>query len=159
MHDPSRLESVAVFARNHREYLDEAASRDPSVTTVFRAKAAWTTAERAVSKAGSIPIYLAAVGGAGKVEYAAELCGVLLDPVKGAPETDKWLSRVLPSTASEGLWEEDDRPVITLYAIRACRKLKKPFPMTKLVKLSDRKPISANYGYSYSVVRAIARTD
>jgi hypothetical protein len=82
----------------------------------------------------------------------AELCDVLLNPVPGTAEAEKWLDDALPSTASEGLW---DPPVKTLYAMRACRMLKQPFPITKLVKLSDGKPISADYGYSYSIVRAI----
>ena len=46
-------------------------------------------------------------------------------------------------------------PVSTLYEIRSCRRLKHPFPFTRLVKLSDGKPISGDYGYSYSIVRAI----
>jgi len=77
---------------------------------------------------------------------------VLLDPVPGSPEAGRWLARVLPATRAEGLW---DPPVSTLYEIRACRLLKQPFPLTKLVKLSDGKPISADYGYSYAIVRAI----
>jgi hypothetical protein len=77
---------------------------------------------------------------------------VLLDPVPDSPEAKKWLADVLPETASEELW---DPPVSTLYAIRGCRKLRQPFPITRLVKLSDRKPISADYGYCYAIVQAI----
>lgn len=146
---------MAVFGRNHREYLEEATmigTRDPSAPIVFRAQAKWATAEREIGRRGALPIYLAAVGGAGQVEYVAELSAVLLDPVEGTPEVDKWLARVLPSTRSEGLW---DPPVSTLYEMRACRTLKHPFPLTRLVKLSDGKPISADYGYSYAIVRAL----
>jgi len=143
---------VAVFSRNHRHYLEEAATRDSSAPIVFRAAARWATAEREISKLGALPIYLAAVGAAGQVEYAAALCGVLLDPVEGSSEAEKWLARVLSSTASEGLW---DQSVKTLYAMRACRMLKQPFPITRLVKLADGKPISADYGYSYAIVRPI----
>ena len=146
---------MAVFSRNHPDYLKEAetiGTRDPSERIVFRARAKWATAEREIGRLGALPIYLAAVGGAGQVEYRAELCEVLLDPVEGSPEAAKWLARVLPSTKSEGLW---DPPVSTLYAIRDCRRLRHPFPITRLVKLSDEKPISADYGYSYAVVRAI----
>jgi hypothetical protein len=146
---------VAVFSRNHGRYLEEAATigeRDPSERIVFRARAKWATAERGVGRLGPLPIYLTAVGAAGEVEYVAELCDVLLDPVPGSPEAKEWLADVLPVTASEGLW---DPPVKTLYAIRACRRLKQPFPITRLVKLSDRKPISADYGYSYAIVQAI----
>ncbi|MEO5577217.1 MAG: hypothetical protein ABIR67_15300 [Gaiellaceae bacterium] len=148
-------ENVAVFSRNHRDYLEEAktiGARDPSERVVFRAKAKWATAERAIGRLGPIPIYLAAIGAAGQVEYEAKLCEVLLDPVAGSPEADEWLDHVLEATASEGLW---DPPVSTLYAICACRTLKQPLPITRLVKLSDGEPISADYGYSYAIVRAI----
>jgi hypothetical protein len=143
-------DGLAVFSRNHRPYLEEAAARSPKTPTVFRARATWATAERAVARFGVLPIYFAPVGAEGQVEYVADLCGVLLNPVERSQEAAKWLSRVRPATASEGLW---DPPVETLYEIRACRVLAKPFPMTKLVKASDGKPISPNYGYSYSVVR------
>jgi hypothetical protein len=148
-------DSVAVFSRNHRMYLDEAVTigtRDPSVSIVFRARARWRTAEREIGRLGALPIYLAAVGAEGQVEYAAELSEVLLDPVEGSPEAAKWLARVLPATASEGLW---DPPVRTLYAMRACRLLGQPFPITRLVKMKDGKPISPDFGYSYAIVRAI----
>jgi hypothetical protein len=143
-------------SRNHVFYLEEARIKgtvDPSERIVFRAKAKWATAEQQIGRRGPLPIYLAPIGGAGKVEYVAELCDVLLDPVPGSPEAERWLDDALPSTASEGLW--GDPPVSTLYAIRACRMLKQPFPFTRLVKLSDGRPISADYGYSYSIVRAI----
>jgi hypothetical protein len=146
---------VAVFSRNHREYLDEAtavAKRDPSKRIVFRSRDGWATAGREVARVGPVAIYFSAAGAEGQVEYAAELCGVLRGPLKGSPETEKWLSQALPSTLAEGLWEP---PAATLYAIRNCRKLRHPFPMTRLIKVSDQKPISPNYGYSYSVVRAL----
>jgi hypothetical protein len=64
------------------------------------------------------------------------------------------LERILESTKDEGLWEIDGKPTLqTLYAITACRKLARPFPMTSLLKVSDGKPISADYGYSYTIVR------
>lgn len=149
------VDNVAVFSRNHGRYLEEArtkGTRDPRERIVFRAKARWATAERQIGRLGPLPIYLAAIGAAGKVEYVAELCDVLLDPAQGSPEAEGWLADVLPSTVSEGLW---DPPASTLYAIRACRMLNQPFPITTLVKLSDGKPISADYGYSYAIVRAI----
>ena len=144
-----------MFSRNHRAYLDEAVrigAQSPNDQIVFRARAKWATADKAVSRSGVIPIYYSAVGSEGQVEYAAELWGVLINPVEGSPEASMWLSRVLPATASEGLW---DPPARTLYEIRNCRALAQPFPITRLVKASDGKPISADYGYSYSVVRAV----
>src|SRR5262245_10242050 len=131
---------VAVFSRNHLMYLDEACekgAKNPSERIVFRATVTWAKAEKELDRLGPLPIYLAPIGGVGDVEYVAELCGVLLKPVPGSPQAKKWLADVLPSTASEGLWHPT---VNTLYAIRACRMLRQPFPMTRLVKLSDGKP-------------------
>jgi hypothetical protein len=153
------VDNVAVFSRNHGQYLEEACkkgAKDQGERIVFRARAKWATAERQIGKLGPLPIYLAAIGATGNVEYVSELCDVLLDPVPGSPEAKKWLNDVLLSTQEEDLWNP---PAKTLFAIRACRKLKQPFPFTRLVKLSDGRPISANFHYSYAVVRAIDDLD
>jgi hypothetical protein len=42
-----------------------------------------------------------------------------------------------------------------LYAIRACRKLSDPFPMTTL-KLRSGKPIDPGFQYSYAGLRGVA---
>jgi hypothetical protein len=47
---------VAVFSRNHRSYLEEATTRDPSAPIVFRARAKWATAEREIGRLGALPI-------------------------------------------------------------------------------------------------------
>jgi len=148
-------QDVAVFTRNHRKYLDEAANasaKEPNVPIVFRARSKWATALRKVPAGGSLPIYMAAIGGTGEIEYGAELCDGRLEPSRGDPKTEALLASVLKSTKDEGLWEKSGKTAETLYAIRRCRKLHKPFPITNLVKLSDGQPISANYGYSYAIV-------
>ena len=43
----------------------------------------------------------------------------------------------------------------TLYEVRACRVLPRPFPIGRLVKISDGKPISPDYGYSYAIVEKL----
>ena len=120
---------------------------------MFRAASKWVAAVREIPAGGSLPIYMAAIGGAGKVEYEAELCGGQIGPRRGDPNAEALLAMVLKSTKDEGLWEKSEKAVRTLYAIRACRKRSKPFAITSLVKLSDGKPISADYGYSYAIVR------
>jgi hypothetical protein len=95
---------------------------------------------------------MAAIGGAGEIEYVAELCDGQLQPRRGDPKTETLLARALKSTKDEGLWEKYGETVETLYAIRGCRKLPNPFPLTSLVKLSDGHPMSADYGYSYALV-------
>jgi hypothetical protein len=96
---------------------------------------------------------MAAIGGAGEIEYEAELCDGQIEPRRGDPKTEALLTSVLKSTKDEGLWEKYGKTAETLYAIRACRRRARPFPITSLVKLSDGKPISADYGYSYAIVR------
>lgn len=150
-------QAVAVFTRNHRNYLEEAAdisTQDPRAVIVFRARSKWVTALREIPAGGSLPIYMAAIGGAGEVEYEAELCDGQIEPRRGDPKTEVLLALVLKSTKDEGLWEKYGKTVETLYAIRACRRRSRPFPITSLVKLADGKPISANYAYSYALVRS-----
>ena len=145
----------AVFARNHRHYLEEAtelATADAARLITFRSAATWRKASLALESHGTIPVYFAAVGGGPKVEFVADLVSVQLNPRREDPETRRYLEFSLPSTASEGLWEEYEKSAQTLYVIKRSRRLLAPFPMTQLVKVSDSKPIAANYGYSYSVV-------
>lgn len=57
----------------------------------------------------------------------------------------------------EGLWETTRTKgrVRTLYAITDCKRLNRPFPIARLVKISDGAPLSSGYRYSYSVVRPV----
>lgn len=80
---------------------------------------------------------------------------VMFDPEQGSPETNDWLARAARSTVDEGLW---DPPAKMLYAIRGCRTLKHPFPMTAL-KLRTGKHIDQGFQYSYALVRAIDDPD
>jgi hypothetical protein len=145
---------IAVFTRNHRRYLDKAvaiSARNPTEMIVFRARTRWATALRELAAGGAMPIYMSRIGSEGMVEYVADLCDGELDPSPGDRRTETLLAQVLADTKEEGLWEEYGG-VGTLYAIRACRRLEEPFPITSLVKVSNGKPISADYGYSYSIV-------
>lgn len=147
---------VAVFTRNHREHVEEAVSisaSDPNRQIPFRARSKWVSAADALNKKTPRELYIALVGGDGMVEYVADLHRVQLEPQRGQPVTEELLKLTTKSTADEGLWEKyEGQPVLTLYAVSNVRKLEHPFHMTKLVKVSDNKPISENYGYSYSLV-------
>jgi len=146
---------AAIFARNHRHYLDEAvevAKSDPGRLITFRSATRWASAHEALELQPALDIYFAVVGAGPQVEYQASLVRVLLDPKYDDDETETLLRLSLQSTAQEGLWEQYDQRVETLYAIKACRQLDEPFSITSLVKLSNQSPISGNYGYSYSVV-------
>jgi hypothetical protein len=149
------LNRPAVFARNHRHYLEEAAAvaeTDPSQLITFRSAGHWTTAEKALATNNTIPIYFAVIREGENIAFEADLVSVYVNPEPQGPETERMLNFSLPSTADEGLWEAYDSPVRTLYMIKRCRELSQPFPMTNLVKLSNDEPIAPNFGYSYSIV-------
>lgn len=93
-------------------------------------------------------LYIVPIDGDGSVEFVADLREVYLNPKIGEPKTEELLKHVLPSTKDEGLWGN------TLYVIQNCRKLSRSFPQTELIKVSDRKPLSEDYKYSYSIVYA-----
>jgi len=146
---------LAVFTRNHRRYLQEATElsrQDPGKKILFRARSKWAAAYSYIAEKGPTEIYMSAVGGNGKVEYAATLCEIMLDPSSTQPRAQELLSLSLESTKEEGLWEQGGKPVKTLYVISNCRELTTPFPMTDLVKINDNKPIKDNFGYSYCLV-------
>ena len=140
----SRIERghFAVFARNHRVHLDEAVAVcvvDPSRQVTFRASTTWASAERAVVGGPPVPIYIAAVGGPGTIEYVAELCDLQTQSHRGDPKTERLLKLWTNSTKDEGLWEKYDKRVRTLY-------------ISRLVKAADGKPLSAGFKYSYALV-------
>lgn len=142
----------AVFARNYQHYLEEAAKLPSTEFITFRSAQMWTSARNTLEHHTTIPIYFSVIGDTNQVKFIAHLVNVHLQPDYADPETQKWLSFSLPSTKSEGLWEKFGMEVKTLYIIRKCYQLEQSFPITRLVKLSDDKPISSNYRYSYSMV-------
>ncbi len=145
----------AVFARNHRRHLDEAVAlcrADLNRQITFRASSTWASAARAVANGTAVPIYIAAVGSPGAVGYVAELIEVQTHPHRGDPTTERLLKWYTNSTKDEGLWEKYDKRVETLYTIRKCRRLQRPFPMSRLVKASDGTVMSADFRYSYALV-------
>ncbi len=156
---------VAVFARNHRLYLEAAASRNekqPERFTTFRAAKSWASAHYANEVHGAIKVYFAAIGGEKEVEYEGIIHRIKLGPQKSDQDTKDLLRFSLTETKDEGLWEKGRKRVNTLYVITHCKKISVPFPMMELIKLSDDKLISEDYGYSYCLVyehRAISTSD
>jgi hypothetical protein len=145
-----RDREVAVFTRNHKCYLEEAmeiAEKYPRKSITFRAATRWTSAAKHLKTRSPLELYIAAIGSEGLVEFVADLHQIHLD-LSDEARTKELLKDVLTSTAGEGMWS-DGR---TLYALRNCRKLSRPFSMTELVKVSDKKRLSEDYSYSYSVV-------
>jgi HNH endonuclease len=145
----------AVFTRNHSQYLARAAeihATTPGKGITFRSQQEWTTAYRAVQALGGIPAYFSVIDGEGMVEYEAKLVRVLVDPKPADPATKLLLEDCLEETSGEGLWEEYGQTLKTLYVVKACRKLQRPFLMTSLIKVGDDQPIHPDYSYSYSIV-------
>ena len=156
----ARLPNVAVFSRNHRHYLEEAAcigAENPECLITFRASKAWISAKVALERFGPREVYFVPIGAGTLVEYEAKLERVLLFPKQGTRETEEMLKYCPPSTRNEGLWEKFGEKVNTLYAISHCYKPASPFPFTALSKVSDDTRIDRNYGYSYALVYRYCR--
>jgi len=151
---------VAIFCRNHKHLLNEAkeiSDATPSRLITFRAKKAWSTAEKTLNSQGTLPIYFLPIDDPNAcVKYIAQLEKVVLFP-KDTEATRELLSQSVPSAIqrNEGLWSENGIPSVqTLYLISHCRQLPEAqwIPFTELRKLSDGKYIDEKFGYSYSIV-------
>lgn len=152
------MPEVAVFVRNHVHYLERAcqiSAEDPSRPVTFRSSKKWAAAKKALDEQVVVRAYLSPTGGDGQVTFSAMIKNIVLDPRKGDADTDRALANQLPETVNEDLWAQDDGPVKTLYEVSHCKRLSSPFPMTQLLKRSDGKPISENYGYSYVPVHRL----
>jgi hypothetical protein len=138
---------IAVFARNHEEYLNRAraiAKEDPSELVTFQSKKLWVRAKKALDEQGTLRIYFAPTGSDGRIKYEATVKEIVLKPVEDAP----LLKHRLAETVGEGLWGK------TLYALSHCQ----PCPersLSVLRKAKDGTPLSDDFKYSYALVREI----
>ena len=145
----------AVFTRNHRRHLEEAAiacAADPERKVAFRSAKRWVSAAEAVAFGVVVPVYVAAVGGSG-VEYEAELVDIQLDPHEGDPTTKRILALDTVSTQGEQLWPTHPRgkTVSTLYVLKGVRSVT-PFPISQLRKATGGR-LDEGYHYSYALVK------
>jgi len=150
---PIQAEDLAVFSRNHAHYLKEASrlKRDQRVT--FRSKVRWVSVAAAVNRSGAPrQIYFCEIDRGSQVRYQADLVQVQVDPSRKSAVTIALLKHVLKSTKPEKLWDDS---VQTLYVISNCRKLKKPFPQTRLRRQDSNRPLSKDYIRSYALVHEL----
>jgi hypothetical protein len=148
---------LAVFTRNYKDHLGEAfrvSSAEPDRLIPFRGVLRWSSAAQALQQHCPIDIYFAIVDSGPDVQYSAKLQRVIIDPQRGQPETEQLLALSTSTTCNEGLWETTGKPAGTLYAINHLERVPQSFPMTELIKISNDQPISADYGYSYTLVYA-----
>lgn len=144
---------LAVFAKNHRRHLDEAAQasqRDPASKRTFRSRKRWVTAARVVAQHGPIPIYFAVVDSEPIIEFEADLIDVYVDPDQTDPRAKELLRYSGDTTRDEGLWKDS---VKTLYLISRCKKVTTGFPQSQLLKFEGGEPLAANYRRPYARVR------
>jgi hypothetical protein len=134
-----------VFSRSHLQHVRKAHGK----RMYFRSKVRWAGAARLLADKGAAAIYFAPIGGDGRVHYAGRLVDVLLDP------TEESVARMVERTGArdvargkEGLW---DGTCQTVYVVEI-EQLQNPFPMTDLRRLDGGEPLSADYGYAYSLV-------
>lgn len=155
-----KFSSSAVFSRNHPPYLKQALSigaDDPSQLITFRSRQRWVSAAQSVKWAGARPIYFATIGKDMRLTHRAWLQHVVLRPRLADPETEWALSYSLrghDGTYAEKLWSAKNR-VLTLYLISGCERFPRRRFATSLLKLSDNHRLSADYRYSYSLVREL----
>ncbi len=76
----------------------------PSSLVTLRSSKVWAAAKKAVDVQEVARLYLAPIGGDGKVEYEAVLKEVVLQPKLGDIVTEQALKRQLPETVDESLW-------------------------------------------------------
>ncbi len=138
----------AIFARNHKKHLEKAcelSSKYPLKFMSFRSSKPWISAEKLLRNQSSMTVFFSEVGGMGLITYQATLHNVILHPEKRKAETQKW-SRFAITTKEDLLSDAK-----TIYVISHCKAVQ-PFPMTNLIKVSDGKPLSKNFKYSYALV-------
>ena len=99
---------IAVFARNHPEYL-QATAKEPNKPVTFQSKIRWTRVEKALASEEPVKIYFAP-NGQDKIKYEATIEAVDLNP----SEDSSLLNFRLDETVKEGIWGR------TLYMISNC---------------------------------------
>ncbi len=146
--------NVAILYQNHPIYLAHAAKigeKEPERLITFRTTARWRSGAMALEAHGPRTIYFVPEGET-LVQYAGLLEEVLLGPEAEDSETQQLLSHCLPETRDQGLWEQYDERVRSLYVVSHCRKLATPFAYTDLTKISDDEAVDENYTYGYILV-------
>jgi hypothetical protein len=146
---------VAILSQNHRIYLEHAAkigAKNPKQRITFRASAIWKSGKAGLETHGTLRIYFAPSAEGDLVAYKALLEEILLKPETDDSATQKLLEHCLPETSDQGLWEEYDERVRTLYVISHCEWIESPFSYTELTKLSDGEPVNENYTSGYAIV-------
>src|SRR5262245_61157874 len=91
----------AVFARNHKQYLEKAcelSNKNPLSFVSFRLSKRWVSAENALRNQSPITIFFAEIGGKGLITHKATLHNVILNPKENKGEAEKWLSFGLTET-------------------------------------------------------------
>ncbi len=141
--------TVGVFTRNHKLYIEEAVAKKD---IVLRSNKRWTSVEEHLQKGEICIVYLAVVDDGPIVQYKACLEEVLLNPIRGQRATDDLLKLTHSGIDEDVLLKMDGKPVLTLYRLTDCEKIT-PFPMTELIKIKGGEPISAEYGYGYTLVK------
>lgn len=137
---------AGVFSRNHPKHLHRLVR--PGRKGVMRAKSRWSRAAELAAAQNGCPLYVATIGEGDLVSHAGILHQVLLDPTPADLEA-LVAAGVRDPCPEEALWDGDCQSL----AVVELTVLDPPFSQTELIKASDGQPISADYGYSYCIVR------
>lgn len=141
------MRDLAVLTRNYRVYLDQAVQDGGSVT--FCSNMRWTSAYAALTAGKPVTVYIVPEDGSGQVEYEGKIETILLAPFTDPVTVENLLAKSMDAAARAGI---ESGSIETIYSIVGLHKLAEPFPQTKLLKLSDGKPVSENYIRGYCLV-------
>lgn len=141
------MRDLAVLTRNYRVYLDQAIQVGGPVT--FCSNMRWTSAYAVLTAGRPVIVYIVPEGGTGQVEYEGRIETILLVPFTDSVTLENLLVKSMDAAARAGL---ESGSIETIYSIVGLRKLTEPFPQTKLLKISDGKPVSEKYIRSYCLV-------
>jgi hypothetical protein len=141
------MPDTAILTRNFDTHLDTAVKKGGGPVT-FYSNVRWVTAANAHVANKPVRVYFIADGDSDLVRYEATLADIQLDPSPNAPATKALLAKS-PDPAAKS--ELEKGRIKTLYSVVGLKSVPR-FKQSKLLKLSDGKPVSEAYIRGYCVV-------
>lgn len=140
-------DDIAVLTRNYAAHLDPASKKGGAVT--FYSNAVWRSIVDAHSAGKHVIVYFILVEQPGQISYEGTLENIVIPPVKDTALLERLL-RDAPDDAAR--MEVEKGMARTVYSVTGVKKASPPFSQVALLKHSDGKPVSKDYGRSYCIV-------
>jgi hypothetical protein len=139
---------IAVLTRNYKTHLDDA-MKNAQKSMTFYSNVPWTSIKNAHSSATEVAVYFVVAEHAGHVSYRGTLVDIQSPPVKGSADLEKLPERAPDDAARD---EVDKGKARTVYQVSQITKVSPAFSQSKLLKRSDGKAVSTDYGRGYCIV-------